>query len=198
MTKSNELLPCQVTDAMRKVGKDTLLTMLRAPAHNREPLDYELTVERIYTAMATASTIPTDDEDAEWLRTCCPHHKERLNRIADRLSTIPSDGDGVVERFIQMLEQSADVQGVHIDYDECAALAVDLRAALTAKNSIGGLVEALAEHDAAVAKCPIQKGYQDVCPSCKATSSEGCGVVARADYALVEAVRGLVDQGERQ
>lgn len=73
-------------------------------ADNANTLEEEIAA--IYTAMNTASTIPTDG-DAEWLRSLgekravvWPDDLPRLERIANRLaslSTIPSAGE--IERF---------------------------------------------------------------------------------------------------
>ena len=59
---------------------------------------------------------------------------------------------------------------------------------------VGELREALERHDAKVATCPIQKRSQSVCPRCKATSSDTCGVITGAEYAFVQDARAALSR----
>lgn len=54
---SDSVLLLHVTPEMIEAGKGALLTMLRAPNHTGELLDYALTVEQIYLAMLAARPI---------------------------------------------------------------------------------------------------------------------------------------------
>lgn len=55
------------------------------------------------------------------------------------------------------------------------------------------LTALVAKIDAASAACPVrQRGYQDKCPRCGATSSDPCGPVLTAEHELVQRVRVLI------
>jgi hypothetical protein len=61
--------------------------------------------------------------------------------------------------------------------------------------------KALAEYDAAVAKCPVRNPGRrkpvaagEACPACRALSNEGCGKEAGASYVFVQTVRHLLNQ----
>lgn len=60
------------------------------------------------------------------------------------------------------------------------------------------LAEALKRRDEYAAKCPIQKRFQEVCPRCKATASDTCGVIASADGAFVEEARAALHQDSEE
>lgn len=59
-----------------------------------------------------------------------PHRRADVSEIPEEMEAT------VLERFLEMLDYSAGVQGVHIDFDECAALAADIRQAL-ARTALG-------------------------------------------------------------
>lgn len=65
----------------------------------------------------------------------------------------------------------------------------------------GRLTEAMAEYDAAVAKCPVRNygverrtyGPKDKCSACGATASGACGKEALASYRLVDHLRSALE-----
>ena len=60
--------------------------------------------------------------------------------------------------------------------------------------------KALADYDAAVAKCPVRNpgrkpvAADDACPACGARSNEGCGKDQGASYAFVRTIRAALNQ----
>lgn len=60
---------------------------------------------------------------------------------------------------------------------------------------------ALADYDAAVAKCPVRNPRRGMavpadvaCPACGARSNEGCGKDQGASYAFVRTIRAAINQ----
>jgi hypothetical protein len=75
----------------------------------------------------------------------------------------------------------------------------DLRT-LLADPDLEALRASLTSYDAEVSKCPVRKARRsiDVCPRCRATSSEGCGLDAGASHRFIEEVRRrLAGEGEK-
>ena len=67
--------------------------------------------------------------------------------------------------------------------------------------TIAEIAARLSERDNAVRACPVRSGSPHlrdrVCPKCKATDREPCGIQPIEDYRFVEAVRTYLQEQER-